>query len=65
MVVQFHLWGGKMSGLFAENAAGGMALPRGGLAFVYGPILAGRDSEATGRAEATLAGVSLEVAERI
>ena len=65
MVVQFHLWGGKIRGLFAVNAAGGMTLPRGGLAFVYGPILAERDAQAAGSAEPTvLAGVSLEVADR-
>jgi cytochrome c peroxidase len=64
-VVQFHLWRGKLRGLFAVNAAGGMVLPRGGLAFVYGPILAERDAQAAGRAEqAVLAGVSLDVADR-
>jgi hypothetical protein len=37
MVVQFHLWGGKMRGLFAINAPRGTALPKGAWRSFTGP----------------------------
>ncbi len=42
-VVQFHLWGGNMRGLFAVNAAGNFTLARGSVAIVYGAIFAEQD----------------------
>ena len=43
-MVQFHLWGGELRGLFAVNAAGNFMLPRGGIAIVYGGIFAEQDT---------------------
>jgi uncharacterized protein (TIGR03437 family) len=42
-VVQFHLWGAGMRGLFAVNAAGNFTLARGSVAIVYGAIFAEQD----------------------
>ncbi|MDR3700632.1 MAG: di-heme enzyme [Candidatus Sulfopaludibacter sp.] len=42
-VVQFHLWGAGMRGLFAVNAAGNFTLARGSIAIVYGAIFAEQD----------------------
>ena len=46
-MVQFHLWGGELRGLFAVNAAGNFVLPRGGIAIIYGGIFAERDTRNT------------------
>lgn len=43
-MIQFHLWGGDLRGLFAVSAAGGFVLPRGGIVIVYGGIFAERDT---------------------
>src|SRR5207253_1611899 len=45
-VVQFHLWGAVMRGLYAVSGTGGLLLARGSVAIAYGPILAERDSQA-------------------
>ena len=43
-MIQFHLWGGEIRGLFAVNAAGNFTLPRGGIAIMYGGIFAEQDT---------------------
>jgi uncharacterized protein (TIGR03437 family) len=63
-VVQFHLWGAVMRGLYAVSGAGGLLLPRGSVAIAYGPILAERDSTGHPPLPTELGKVSLQVTDR-
>lgn len=64
--VQFHQWGGQARGLFAVNGAGGFPLPRGGMAIVYGPILAAEDAHGTGKPLPTRLGrISVRITDRL
>jgi uncharacterized protein (TIGR03437 family) len=64
-MIQFHLWGGELRGLFAVNEAGNFMLPRGGIAIIYGGIFADRDTRSTRNPPPEeLAGVSVAITDR-
>jgi uncharacterized protein (TIGR03437 family) len=60
-VVQFHLWGAVMRGLYAVSGSGGLQLPRGSVAIAYGPILAERDLYGDALLPTELGRISVEV----
>jgi cytochrome c peroxidase len=62
VAVQAHLWSGVTRGLFTvTNPTGGMLLPRGGTASVYGMIGADTDADGGALHPTTLAGVSVQI----
>lgn len=66
MVVEAHMRSTVPRGLFVVSTAGGPDVARGGYAIAYGPVLAERDAHSSGpRLPLTLAGVSVEVTDRL
>jgi uncharacterized protein (TIGR03437 family) len=63
-VVQFHLLGGELRGLFAVSATGNFTVARGSVAIIYGGIFAEQDASGDLIAPATELGrVSVRVAD--